>query len=270
MAEFDLDDLKKIGKNETILNLLVEHKIIKTDKFNKQLDYELDMHDLQIELNKMQQEIIASNKRMLLIFEGRDAAGKGGTIGRIKEYMNPKKARVVALPKPTELERQQFYFQRYFAQLPNGGEIVFFDRSWYNRAVVEPVFGFCTAEQYDLFMDQVTEVEKLLKDDGIIMIKFFLTISKNEQQERLEERRDEILKQWKIGDLDQQAQEKWDDFSEYIDRMFKKTGINKSPWIEIITDDKKTARLTCIRYLLNAYNGETRYKIDDELIRIHT
>lgn len=269
MAEFDMDDLIKIDQNKEIIDLLVEKKIIKKDKFKEQLDYEIELNSLQIELNKMQQDIISKKKRMLIIFEGRDAAGKGGTIGRIREYMDPKRAKIVGLPKPTSLESSQWYFQRYFLHLPNAGEIALFDRSWYNRAVVEPVFGFCTDEQHELFLEQVKEVEKILQSDGIIFIKFFLTISKKEQQERLEERKEDVLKQWKIGELDQQAQEKWEVYSKYIEKMLKKTGTGKSPWIEIKTDDKKTARLTSIKHILNTYYGEEKYKIDKGLIEKH-
>jgi len=260
MAEFDIEDLIAIDQNKEILDLLIENKIVKKHKFKEQLDYEIELNKLQVELNKMQQDIIQKNKRMLIIFEGRDAAGKGGTIGRTREFMDPKKAKVVALPKPTELENSQWYFQRYFLHLPRYGEIVFFDRSWYNRAVVEPVFGFCTKEQHELFMEQVKDVEKLLIEDGIILIKFFLSISKKEQKERLEERRKEVLKQWKIGALDEQAQEKWDEFTGYIEKMLKKTSGKKTPWTEVITDDKKEARIDCIKHILNTYYGKEKYE----------
>lgn len=250
MAEFDLNDLEKINKSEEILDFLVEKGVIKEKKFKEQLAYERELNKLQFELLRLQQYLYLNNKRLLVIFEGRDAAGKGGTISRMIEKLNPKKCRVVALPKPTEEEQSQWYFQRYIKQLPNKGEFVFFDRSWYNRAAVEPVFGFCTKEQYELFLQQVTALEQLLSDDGIILIKFFLSISKEEQQKRLEERREDPMKQWKVGDLDEKAQEKWDDYTHYIERMLKKTSTKKVPWVEITTDDKKIARLETIKYLL--------------------
>jgi len=185
MAEFDLNDLEKINNKQEIIDFLVKHDIIKEKKFKEQLAYEKELKELQEKLLEIQSRVIQGNKRVLIIFEGRDAAGKGGTISRITEFLNPKKYRVEALPKPTEIEQGQWYFQRYFQKLPNAGEIVFFDRSWYNRAVVEPVFGFCTEEQYSKFMKQVVEVEQLLQDDGIILIKIFLSISKEEQAERM-------------------------------------------------------------------------------------
>lgn len=255
MAEFDLNDLEKINKSEEILDFLVEKGVIKEKKFKEQLAYERELNKLQFELLRLQQYLYLNNKRLLVIFEGRDAAGKGGTISRMIEKLNPKKCRVVALPKPTEEEQSQWYFQRYIKQLPNKGEFVFFDRSWYNRAAVEPVFGFCTKEQYELFLQQVTAIEQLLSDDGIILIKFFLSISKEEQQKRLEERREDPMKQWKVGDLDEKAQEKWDDYSHYIERMLKKTSSKKVPWVEIATDDKKIARIETIKYLLAHIDG---------------
>jgi len=250
MAEFNLKDLEKISRSEEIIDMLVDHDIIKEKKFRKQLAYEKELAVLQFELLKLQQYVAANKKRLLLIFEGRDAAGKGGTISRMIAKLNPKKYRVVALPKPTEEEQAQWYFQRYMKQLPREGEIVFFDRSWYNRAMVEPVFGFCTSEQHQQFLQQVNQVEELLIGDGIILLKLFLAISKEEQAERLDDRKQDPMKQWKIGDLDQQAQEKWSDYSHYINEMFAKTASKKSPWIEVITDDKQTARLEVMKYAL--------------------
>jgi len=245
----------------------VDNKIIKEDKFLEQLAYEKEMDHLHKKLNAMQADVIHSKKRVLIIVEGRDAAGKGGTISRITEFMNPKRYQVVSLPKPTEIESGQWYFQRYLKKLPNKGEIVFFDRSWYNRAVVEPVFGFCTDEQHERFLQQVNEVEKLLIDDGIILIKLFLNISKEEQAERLEERKNDPLKQWKLGDLDQQAQELWDKYSHYIDKMFRTTAAS-SPWTVINTDKKKVARLESIKYILNIINADNKEKIDDKVVHL--
>ena len=255
MAEFDLNDLEAINNKQEIIDFLVDHDIIKEKKFKKQLEYEKQIAKLQLEMVKLQSDVVDAKRRVLIIFEGRDASGKGGTISRIVQNMNPKKYRVVSLPKPTELETGQWYFERYLKHLPNQGEIVFFDRSWYNRAVVEPVFGFCTDEQYAKFMNQVNDVEKLLIDDGIEVVKIFLSISKEEQADRLEERRTDPLKQWKLGSLDKEAQDRWDVYTKYIDVLFDKTGNKINPWVEVKTDDKKDARLAVMSYLVNHLNN---------------
>lgn len=266
MAEFDLSDLEKINNKQEIIDFLVEHDIIKEKKFKEQLAYEKELKQLQEKLLKIQTKVIQEDKRVLIIFEGRDAAGKGGTISRITEFLNPKKYRVEALPKPTEIEVGQWYFQRYFKELPNAGEIVFFDRSWYNRAVVEPVFGFCTEEQYNRFLKQVIEIEQLLQEDGIILIKIFLSISKDEQAERLQERKENEMKQWKLGALDQKAQELWEVYTNYIDKMFQETGTKDSPWIEIETDDKKSARIVAMKSIIAQLNNQV---YTHELIKYH-
>jgi len=267
MAEFDLNDLEKINNKQEIIDFLVRHDIIKEKKFKEQLAYEKELKELQEKLLEIQSKVIQENKRVLIIFEGRDAAGKGGTISRITEFLNPKKYRVEALPKPTEIEQGQWYFQRYFKELPNAGEIVFFDRSWYNRAVVEPVFGFCTEEQHTKFMKQVVEVEKLLQDDGIILVKIFLSISKEEQAERLQDRKDDEMKQWKLGTLDQKAQELWDVYTNYIDKMFQQTGTESSSWLEIVTDDKKIARLLAMKSVVAQLTNQS---FEDDLIKNHS
>jgi polyphosphate kinase 2 len=199
----------------------------------------------------------------MIIFEGRDAAGKGGAIKRFTEHLNPRKYRVVALPKPTEVETGQFYFQRYFKHLPDPGEIVFFDRSWYNRAIVEPVFGFCTKSQYEKFMMEVPEIEHALIDDGIIMIKFWFSISKETQKKRFQERMKNPLKQWKLSPVDKKAQEMWDKITHYKEEMFSKTHTSYSPWIIVNSNDKKSARLESIRYVLSQidYDGKENAKI---------
>lgn len=255
MAEFDLNDLEKIANSEEIIDFLVDKRIIKEEKFIQQLKYEKTLHQLQSELFHLQEYIIQNNKQLLIIYEGRDAAGKGGTISRSITYLNPKKFRVVALPKPTESELKQWYFQRYIKELPMNGEIAFFDRSWYNRAVVEPIFDFCSSEQYKQFMHQVIQFENLLHEEGIILIKFFLNITKEEQKKRLDDRKENPLKQYKIGGLDEKAQEKWDDYTLYIDKMLNETSTENSPWIEIKTDDKKVARLETIKYILQNVDG---------------
>ena len=227
------------------------------------LNYEEELVKLQIELVKLQNWVFENKKRVLIIFEGRDAAGKGGAIKRFTEHLNPRRYRVVALPKPTEVEMGQFYFQRYIAQLPNPGEIVFFDRSWYNRAIVEPVFGFCTEEQYEKFMQEVPELEHAFIDDGIILIKFWFSISKKEQKKRFEERKINPLKQWKISPIDMQAQAKWDEISYYKEEMFSRTHTSYSPWIIVKSNDKKSARLESIRYVLSTipYEGKKNAEV---------
>lgn len=262
MAEYDLKELQKIRQNKDVLDYLEQHEILEIKKFNDVCDYEQELYDLQVTLLKLQYDIIEKGKRVVIIFEGRDAAGKGGTIGRVTEHLNPKKVRVVALPKPTPEENGQWYFQRYIKHLPNAGEMVIFDRSYYNRAVVEPVFEFCTKEQHELFMKQAPEFEKQLIDDGILLIKLFLSISKEEQAERLKERQEDFLKRWKIGVLDQQAQEKWDIYTGYIENLFKTTGTKKSPWFEIDNDNKKKARLASFRILINVIVGNEQEKLD--------
>lgn len=272
MSEFNLNDLEKIHKQEEIMNFLIDNGIIKEKKFLKQLAYEKELNELQLEMVRLQAFFTEKNKRILVIFEGRDAAGKGGTIKRMRQSISHKTAKVMALSKPTEREQGQWYFQRYMKHLPNAGEIAFFDRSWYNRAVVEPVFGFCTEKQHDLFIDEVNTVERRLINDGIILIKFFLDISKDEQKKRLDARRQDPLKQWKVGGLDEKAIEKWDDYSHYIKKMLDETATDDLPWIEIKTDDKKTARLQAMKYLLNNVPGFTPSKklnIDKDVIIVH-
>lgn len=271
MGEFNLSDLEKIESSEEVMDLLIEKGIIKEKKFLKQLYYEKELNLLQKELVRLQTYVEESNQRILLIFEGRDASGKGGLIKRMREIVNPKKNPIVALSKPTEKEQGQWYFQRYFLHLPNQGEMAYFDRSWYNRAVVEPVFNFVSKDKYELFLKQVKEVENLLVEDGIILFKFFLNISKKEQKKRLDDRSKEFIKQWKLGELDKQAQEKWDEYTHYIEKMWKKTGTKENPWIVIDTDDKKTARLNVIKYLLTHIPGftpEGNWQVDEDVIQL--
>ena len=262
-----LDDLSaKSG-----LSLLIKGKTV--DKALRTVRYEEDLVKLQVELIKLQNWVYENKKRLLIIFEGRDAAGKGGAIKRFTERLNPRRYRVVALPKPTEIEAGQFYFQRYFAHLPNPGEIVFFDRSWYNRAIVEPVFEFCTKKQYERFMQEVPEIEHALIDDGIIMIKFWFSISKKEQKKRFKERMNNPLKQWKLSPVDMQAQKMWDKITYYKEEMFSRTHTTFSPWIIVKSNDKKSARLESIRYVLSqiSYDGkgetETTLHPDPEIVQ---
>lgn len=217
------------------------------------LNYEKQLEQLQIELVKLQRWVTEKQMRVVVIFEGRDAAGKGGAIKRFTEHLNPRAMRIVALNKPTDLEMKQWYFRRYIKELPNAGEIVFFDRSWYNRAVVEPVMGFCTDEQYSRFMRQVPEFEHMLFEDGIFLVKFWFSIEKPEQQRRFAERRKNPLKQWKLSPVDEKGQQMWDRYTYYKEQMFSLTHTSFSPWTIVKTNVKKEARLESIRHVLSRF-----------------
>jgi polyphosphate kinase len=267
------EDLQRINSKDGILELL-KKKEFKLDKVLDELEYLEEMEQLQEEMIKLQNWMIDSDKRVLIIFEGRDAAGKGGTIKRFTDSLMPRYHRVVALSKPTDTERGQWYFQRYVNHLPTFDEIVLFDRSWYNRAIVEPVNGFCSNDQYNHFMTQVNDFEKMLVKEGIIIFKFWLDITKEEQADRFHERRTDPLKQWKIGPVDAKAQELWDQYTNYRDLMFKQTNTEYCPWIFINADNKKKTRLECIKYVLNALdytgkeNAKANLKADTEVIRL--
>ena len=220
------------------------------------VNYEKELIKLQAELVDLQQWVAKNKKRVCIIFEGRDAAGKGGAIRRFTEHLNPRSMRVVALTKPTDVEKGQWYFRRYIKQLPNPGEIVFFDRSWYNRAVVEPVMGFCTEKQYRKFMVQVPEFEHMLYEDGVILIKYWFSISKEEQERRFNSRLENPLKRWKFSEVDREGQKLWDKYTHYKEQMFSKTHTTFSPWIIIKTNEKKEARLESIRYVLSRFEYE--------------
>lgn len=214
------------------------------------------LYDLQVELVKLQRDVIANNRRLLIIMEGRDGAGKDGSIKRITEHMSPRETRVVALSKPSDREKTQWYFQRYVPHLPAADEIVLFNRSWYNRAGVERVMGFCTDDEYERFMDTVTTFEEMLIGSGIEFFKFYLDIDKKEQAERLDARREDPLKQWKISPIDQVAQEKWADYTTARDAMFARTHTLHSPWTLVCANDKKIARVNVIRDILNRVDYE--------------
>ena len=235
---------------------IMRKKGIPHQKVVETLSYEKQLRHLQIELVKLQQWILKENKRVAVIFEGRDAAGKGGSIRRFMEHLNPRSSRLVALNKPTNIERGQWYFQRYIKELPNPGEIVFFDRSWYNRAVVEPVMGFCTEQEYKAFLVQVPEFEHMLYEDGLIIIKFWLSISKEEQVRRFNSRNANPLKRWKFSPVDRRGQELWDKYTYYKDEMFSKTHTSYCPWMIIKTNSKKIARLEAMRYVLSNFDYE--------------
>ena len=222
------------------------------------LDYESELLKLQAELVDLQQWTAKHKKRVCVLFEGRDAAGKGGAIRRFTEHLNPRSMRVVALTKPTEIEKGQWYFRRYIKELPEPGELVFFDRSWYNRAVVEPVMDFCGDEQYQKFMVQVPEFEHMLYEDGVIIIKFWFSISKEEQKKRFKSRLKNPLKQWKFSPVDKEGQKRWDKYTFYKEQMFSQTHTSFSPWIIIKTNNKKQARLESIRYVLSRFDYDRK------------
>ena len=236
---------------------------ISIEKVIKKVKYEFELAKLQAELVNLQQWIAQNKMRVIIIFEGRDAAGKGGSIKRFKEHLNPRSSRVVALTKPTEVEQGQWYFRRYIKELPNPGEIVFFDRSWYNRAVVEPVMGFCKDEQYRRFMVQVSEFEHMLYEDNVKIIKFWYSISKEEQKKRFDSRLENPLKRWKFSPVDMKGQKLWDSYTYYKEQMFSKTHTTFSPWVIVKTNNKKAARLESMRYVLSQfeYDGKGTSKI---------
>jgi polyphosphate kinase 2 len=217
----------------------------------KRKDYEAKLDLLHMELVKMQYWIKAAGKRLVVLFEGRDAAGKGGAIKCIAEPLNPRGCRVVALSKPSDTERTQWYFQRYVAHLPAAGEIVLFDRSWYNRAGVERVMGFCTQEEYTEFLRSCPDFERMLVHSGVILAKYWFSVSDEEQERRFHDRAGNPARRWKLSEMDLQSREKWVDFSKAKDEMFKHTDIKQAPWYTVEADDKRRARLNCIAHLLS-------------------
>lgn len=253
--KLNIEDFEKSSSNQELLKI-IKQKNISLNKVNKRLFYEDELYRLQVELVKLQQWVTKNKKRVAIIFEGRDAAGKGGNIRRFAEHLNPRSIRLVALSRPTEVERGQWYFRRYIKELPNPSEIVFFDRSWYNRAVVEPVMGFCSKSQYQNFMVQVPEFEHMLYDDGVILIKLWFSISKEEQLFRFNARLKTPLKRWKFSPVDKKGQELWEKYSYYKEQMFSKTHTSHCPWIIVKANDKKIARLECIRYVLSQFDYE--------------
>lgn len=256
---FNAEDFLSMKSKDDVIET-AKKKGIKISKVLKKLTYEEELKKLQIELVNLQHWVSKNKLRVAIIFEGRDAAGKGGSIRRFTEHLNPRSMRVVALAKPTEVEQGQWYFRRYIKELPNPGEIVFFDRSWYNRAVVEPVMGFCSKKQYDKYMVQVPEFEHMLYEDGVILIKFWFSISKDEQIKRFEGRLNNPLKIWKFSPVDKRGQELWNDYTFYKEQMFSKTHTSYSPWIIVKTNDKKEARLESMRYVLSQFEYEGKEK----------
>ena len=213
--------------------------------------YERELLRLQAELVQLQEWVRAEGARLVVVFEGRDGAGKGGTIQRVTQYLNPRVARIAALPAPTERERGNWYFQRYVAQLPAAGEIVLFDRSWYNRAGVEHVMGFCTKEEYARFLSQCPIFERLLIDDGIVLRKYWFSVSEEEQERRFRARLDDPLKRWKLSPMDLESMSRWEDYSKAKDEMFVHTDIPEAPWYVVESADKRRARLNMIAHLLS-------------------
>lgn len=216
------------------------------------LDYEKNKHELQIELLKMQNWVKTTNQRIVVVFEGRDAAGKGGTIKRFMEHLNPRGASVIALEKPTARERNQWYFQRYIEQLPSKGEIIFFDRSWYNRAGVEKVMGFCNDNEYLEFLRQAPELERMLVNSGITLFKYWFSVSRTEQFRRFKSRQNDPLKQWKLSPVDMASLSLWPKYSKAKDAMIFHTDTKDAPWTIIRSDDKKRGRINCMRHFLSS------------------
>ena len=221
-----------------------------TDRLGKS-DYADALEPLEVELNRLARWVAHEGKRVLVIFEGRDTAGKGGAISAVSDCLSPRQCRVVALPKPTDIERTQWYFQRYIAHLPAAGEIVLFDRSWYNRAGVEKVMGYCREDEVQRFLQQAPAFEKLLVDDGILLFKYWLTVDQAQQEERFAERREDPLKRWKLSPIDLVAREKYADYGRARDRMLEATHTKQAPWTLVDFNDQKLGRLTLIRHLLD-------------------
>lgn len=236
------------------------------------LKYEKELILLQIELLKLQNYVKEHGLKILMIFEGRDAAGKGGTIKRITEHLNPRGARVVALEKPSDIQKTQWYFQRYTKHLPSAGEIVLFDRSWYNRAGVEPVMGFCSTEEHHEFLREVPEFEKMLVKSGIILFKFYFSVSKKEQARRFKKRETDPLKQYKLSPVDKESQQLWDKYTVAKFSMLMSSNTEIAPWTIIRSDDKKKARLNCIKHILknisykDKNNKNELFNIDDNVL----
>ncbi len=268
--------LTKDKDNEIVKKLQEENDFLKSilgnyEKLNPQVlnegiqkIYDLDaLKKYQIELIKLQNWLEKENKRMIILFEGRDASGKGGAIRRITRYMNNKHYRVVALGKPTETQRNQWFLQRYIERFPTGGEIVLFDRSWYNRAMVEPIFGFCTPEEHEIFMEDIVNFEQDLVRQGMILIKLYFSVSKEEQKRRFDRRIEDPLRQWKFSEVDMQAQDLWDEFSEKKYEMLRRTTSRSAPWHIVRSDDKHKARLEAMKIILNSVDYDGRnYSLD--------
>ena len=249
MEELLEKDARLLSSKKGLKNLLSQEEL-NLDRALRNVKYEKELKKLQVELLKLQDWVRNSNKRIIIIFEGRDAAGKGGAIRRITHYLNPRHLKIVALPKPTADENEQWYFQRYIYHFPKYGEILFLDRSWYNRAIVEPVNEFCSVEDYTRFMTEVNDFERMLVNENSILIKLYFSISKEEQQKRFNNIINDPLKRWKFSTVDSKAQELWDKYTQYKKEMFEKTNTDYAPWKIIKADRKGQARLEAIKYIL--------------------
>lgn len=247
----------KLLNSKLGLRSLFAAKYVDIEKVLNEARYEDQLRQRQIELVKLQTWAIKNRKKIVILFEGRDAAGKGGAIRRISAYINPRYYRVVALNKPTEDEQGQWYFQRYVNKLPEPEKIVFFDRSWYNRAVVEPVNGFCTDGEYEIFMSQVNDFEKMIIQSNTYLIKFYFSISKEEQQRRFDDIKQSDLKRWKMSPVDENAQRLWDEYTKYKETMLRETHTEHAPWVIIQANRKTEARLAAIDHILDTipYKG---------------
>ncbi|WP_430927776.1 polyphosphate kinase 2 [Polaribacter marinivivus] len=244
-------DIKQLNTKKGLV-ALIDKEPLSVEKALRYIKYEKNLKKLQVELIRLQTWAIKNEERIIIVFQGRDAAGKGGAIRRITERINPRHMRIVALPKPTKDEQSQWYFQRYVEQFPKAGEMVLFDRSWYNRAVVEPVNGFCTQEEYEIFMNQVNDFERMILESGIHLVKIYMSISKKEQAKRFAEIKEDPLKQWKMTKLDERAQALWDQYTEYKNAMFEKTNTEISPWKIIRANRKTEARINVINHILKS------------------
>lgn len=249
MEKLSSKNLKRLNSKRGV-KLFLNQDDMTISKALRILNHEAKLERLQEELIKLQQWVEAEGEKLVVIFEGRDAAGKGGAIRRITQHLNPREFNVVALSKPTDEERNQWYFQRYIKNLPRNGQITFFDRSWYNRAVVEPVNGFCTQKEYEVFMGQVNQFEKMITDSGIRIVKFYFSISKDEQSRRFEDIKTSPVKKWKFSKVDESALELWDDYTSYKTKMFEQTNTDIAPWIIIQANKKSKARIESIEKLL--------------------
>jgi polyphosphate kinase 2 len=241
-----------MGKPEDLAPWVEKYGSKKCSSALIKAEQERALKPYQAELILMQKYLEQTQRRMIILFEGRDASGKGGTIRRVSRYMNEKHYRVVALSKPSDAQRTQWFFQRYVEQFPRGGEVVLFDRSWYNRAMVEPVFGFCTPEQYKIFIKGVVGFERDLVRQGTILVKLYFSVTKEEQAYRFDRRKNDPLRQWKLSEVDLQAQERWDDFTSQKYEMLRKTHSTHAPWTVIRSNDKHAARLNAMRSILNS------------------
>ena len=263
----DNEIIKKLQEeNDFLKSILGNYEKLNPQVLNEGIQkiYDLDaLKKYQIELIKLQNWLEKENKRMIILFEGRDASGKGGAIRRITRYMNNKHYRVVALGKPTETQKNQWFLQRYIEHFPTGGEIVLFDRSWYNRAMVEPIFGFCTPEEHEIFMEDVVNFEQDLVRQGMVLIKLYFSVSKEEQKRRFDRRIEDPLRQWKFSEVDMQAQDLWDEFSEKKYEMLRRTTSRSAPWHIVRSDDKHKARLEAMKIILNSVDYDGRnYSLD--------